>query len=77
MEILERTFRKVSTVEFTAKAEFSNETDGGIKWFLKSLKTSSVTQDINFLPWFSYGIYALVVTGIDSLNGCLVTNAVK
>lgn len=33
MEILERTFRKVSTVEFTAKAEFPNETDGGIKWF--------------------------------------------
>lgn len=56
---------------YTYKAEFSNETDGGIKWYLESLKTSSVTQDVKSLSRVSDGIYALVVTAGDSLRGRL------
>lgn len=56
---------------YNYKAEFSNETDGGIKWYLESLKTGGVTQDVKALTRVSDGIYALVVTGNDSLRGRL------
>lgn len=56
---------------YNYKAEISNETDGGIKWYLESLKTAGVTEDVRALSRVSDGIYALAVTGNDSLRGRL------
>lgn len=56
---------------YNYKAEFSNETGGGIKWYLESLKTAGVTEDVRALSQVSDGIYALAVTGNDSLRGRL------
>ena len=56
---------------YNYKAEFSNETDGGIKWYLESLKTAGVTEDVRALSRVSDGIYALAVTGNDSLRSRL------
>lgn len=56
---------------YNYRAEFSNETGGGIKWYLESLKTAGVTEDVRALSRVSDGIYALAVTGNDSLRGRL------
>lgn len=56
---------------YNYKAEFSNEVNGGIKWYLESLKVSDVTQDVKALGKVGTGIYSLVVTGNDSLRSRL------
>ena len=56
---------------YNYKAEFSNEVNGGIKWYLESLKASDVTQDVKALGKVGTGIYSLVVTGNDSLRSRL------
>ena len=56
---------------YNYKAEFSNDVNGGIKWYLESLKASDVTQDVKALGKVGTGIYSLVVTGNDSLRSRL------
>ncbi|WP_455655587.1 autotransporter outer membrane beta-barrel domain-containing protein [Phascolarctobacterium sp.] len=57
---------------YNYKAKLSSEADGsGMKWYLESIRTAGVTEDVRALSRVSDGIYALAVTGNDSLRGRL------